>query len=657
LEINVNAIAISNNDMVYLHWHFADKITHCLGFSVIRHEAKTNKKETLPAMVGFPSDKPAGNKFKDTDTWPVQKFSWKDLFAKRGGTYWYEIVPMIGKPGNLKPNVLQAMRTNSVTLSSRRGSCSVFFNRGIISTQAIARTLPKAKSGLPSADALKTAIQNPDDPIRKRLMGDLEQGVLTLLDRAKSQSQGECYCALYELSDKDLISHLEGLGPKVHIVLSNAGEDTKKGSGDGDSTNHNARRVLHTPHLDVTDRMLNKGHIGHNKFVVYREGKVARAVLCGSTNWTATGLCAQSNNSIIFESAELADDYFKYWQRLKKDTDDAGGDAKDLQSKPLRNSDKKENSVHDLTNGGGESGGNVRVWFSPNTTQKSVPRSKKKAGAAPKIPPTPPDLEEVFELIEKAKQGVLFLAFIPGSPSIVSKLKEVYTDKRKKQELFYLRGAATSPDPASVFRVDLYHRSATSDATVRGVADPPGAAKASANVSSVAGIFATFAAWEAEIYKIGHAVIHDKILVIDPFTDDSIVVTGSHNLGFKASYSNDENLVIVRKDRPVAEAYAAHVLDVYEHYRWRWKLQAPIRDAFQKLKNAHPKSKSADLWKEAVESLGATVVKKAWHNLVPNDSWQDFYVKYKDFLAAEDNFWSSFGGKGLSHGIPHDPVA
>jgi phosphatidylserine/phosphatidylglycerophosphate/cardiolipin synthase-like enzyme len=151
-------------------------------------------------------------------------------------------------------------------------------------------------------------------------------------------------------------------------------------------------------------------------------------------------------------------------------------------------------------------------------------------------------------------------------------------------------------------------------------------------------------------------VIHDKILVIDPFTDDSVVVTGSHNLGFKASYSNDENMVVVQRDREVAEAYAAHVLDVYEHYRWRWKLQQPIRDAFQELKAANPKAKAAELWKQAVEDVGPTVIKKAWHNLVPDDSWQDFYVEHRDFLAAEDNFWSSFGGIGLAQGMPRDPV-
>jgi hypothetical protein len=81
------------------------------------------------------------------------------------------------------------------------------------------------------------------------------------------------------------------------MVLSNAGDDTEEDSGDGDSTNHDAREKLHHLGIDVTDRMLGKGHIGHNKFVVYAKGAKAKAVLCGSTNWTSTGLCAQSNNS------------------------------------------------------------------------------------------------------------------------------------------------------------------------------------------------------------------------------------------------------------------------------------------------------------------------------------------------------------------------
>jgi phosphatidylserine/phosphatidylglycerophosphate/cardiolipin synthase-like enzyme len=647
----MNAIAISNNDMVYLHWDVDGKIPDCLGFSVIRHDVQTDEHSALPAMVGFKGQDEesteAGERFKDTDTWPVQKYAWKDLFAKRGRTYWYEIVPMIGTPVNLRRDESRSMRTNSVSLDSRHGDCSVFFNRGIISTQAIAHSLPKSRGGLPNTAVLKKRIADPQDPLRARLVGGLEAGVLQLLDRADREG-GECYCALYELSDEDLIAHLKSLGKRnLHLVLSNAGEDTEEGNGDGDSTNADARSDLHSLGLEVDDRMLKKGHIGHNKFVVYvDESGVARAVLSGSTNWTSTGLCAQSNNAIIIESLALAAEYRQYWDDLKSDTDAANGDGSKLQSTSFRSGNRKARKTHDLKDENDHSAGNVRVWFSPSTPQKNVPRSRKK-GARPA--PTPDDLNEVFEAIDSAKQGVLFLAFIPGKPSIVTKLKEVYDGRTKAHQLFYLRGAATSPDPAGLFRVDLYHRTATSDASVHAVPHPPHA-RANAAVSSVAGIFATFAKWEAEIYKLGHAVIHDKILVIDPFTDDSVVITGSHNLGFRASYNNDENMLIIRGNRGVAQAYAAHVLDVYEHYRWRWRIQEPLRDKLQQLKKKNPKAKAADLWSKAMAAVGEKTISDVWKNLDPTDKWQDYYVQHKDQLAAETNFWSSFEGVGLANG-------
>ena len=59
----MTAVAISNNDMVYLHWNVSGKIPDCLGFNIIRHDAISNDHESLPAMVGFPSpDKSDGKK-------------------------------------------------------------------------------------------------------------------------------------------------------------------------------------------------------------------------------------------------------------------------------------------------------------------------------------------------------------------------------------------------------------------------------------------------------------------------------------------------------------------------------------------------------------------------------------------------------------------
>jgi phosphatidylserine/phosphatidylglycerophosphate/cardiolipin synthase-like enzyme len=51
-----------------------------------------------------------------------------------------------------------------------------------------------------------------------------------------------------------------------------------------------------------------------------------------------------------------------------------------------------------------------------------------------------------------------------------------------------------------------------------------------------------------------------------------VVATGSHNLGHKASYNNDENLLIVAGHRTLAAAYTTHVLDIYDHFAWRYRV-------------------------------------------------------------------------------------
>jgi hypothetical protein len=91
-----------------------------------------------------------------------------------------------------------------------------------------------------------------------------------------------------------------------------------------------------------------------------------------------------------------------------------------------------------------------------------------------------------------------------------------------------------------------------------------------AMISSPQGIFRNFKDWRKEIYKYGHAIIHDKTIVVDPFSKDCFVITGSHNLGYRASSNNDENMLIIHADQSIASAYAAHVMDIFEHYRSRW---------------------------------------------------------------------------------------
>src|SRR5262249_28290256 len=139
------------------------------------------KEVVLPALARFASqDKTA--KFA-TDQAPVQKFWWKDLFAKRGETYKYRIVPMGGTPGGtLTPLAgVEPLVSNEITLTEKRPPFfSAYFNRGITATQALSHELHDH----PSIQALAPHILDPNDQIRINLMGQLQQGVTSLLDRA-----------------------------------------------------------------------------------------------------------------------------------------------------------------------------------------------------------------------------------------------------------------------------------------------------------------------------------------------------------------------------------------------------------------------------------------------------------------------------------------
>ena len=513
------AVAYKNNSVVFIAWQYDEPIDNCLGFDVRRTDLKTNIMTHLPTWVPFQGETNEAWEPRGSDVWPVQKFSWRDFSTQSGGSYQYEIVPMVGAPGELSPQESLAVTTNPVNLGMNYGDISAVFTNGILSTQFVAHQLPAGDDGTPSVDALLEDIKTQGNPLRVKLAGDALPMLMNLLERAKN-SGGQCYCALYELDDPELVELLNG-NEAVHLILSNTGPD--------DATNQQSRKTLHDSGVDIHDRMLGGEHIGHNKFTVYvdQAGK-PQVVLTGSTNWTPNGMCAQSNNAILIESSDVAADYLDYWHRLLADDSQQG--------QTLRRSDgrscqiKLDNGKTDLT-----------IWYSPNTQATAKPVRN---------PAAPPDMAEVFSIIKNAKQTVLFLVFLPGTPSIVD---EALATQESNPDLL-VRGAVS--DSKAMPTVKLIHRPGEDPVVVLATA-----------------ISDEFAAWHKELLKAGFAIIHDKIVVVDPFSPDCVVITGSHNLGYKASYSNDENLLIIRGNQALAQAYAVHVLDVYDHYRFRYLQQ------------------------------------------------------------------------------------
>ena len=565
-----DALAIANNDVVLIVWRFRTKLAKCLGFEVSRQEdsaAPAGRWVSLPAWVGFKGEKNPAWQARTTTQWPIQKFAWKDLTADRGRRYGYRIVPMTGKPGGLVPNMAQALYTNVVPLTPECGSFSAYFNRGILSTQFIAHQVAPGPRGEPNFKTLHDRIDQVGDPLRASLAGQIIEGLKDLLVRAQSKG-GACYAALYELNDVELEGQLLAMDARhLHLILSNTGAD--------DGTNQAARQALHESGADIFDRFLPSGHIGHNKFVVYvGPDNKPEAVLLGSTNWTDTGLCAQSNNALVVESPSLSAAYLSYWNRLRQDQN---------QGPTLRTTDAKPGVVTEID------GAKATVWFSPNTAKQ---RSRPRKGPTKKNETTPADLQQVFALMRGAEQAILFLVFQPGAPSVV---QEAATIGKQKPYLF-IRGAATDPKAVASFDALLQHRA--------------GQRPERLDMVAATAIRDQFAYWQKELLKLGpsaHAIVHSKIVVIDPMSANCAVVTGSHNLGFQASYNNDENLLIVQGHEELARAYAVNIMDVYDHYRFRYIVQQNGQKAFS--------------------------------GLATDDSWQDKYFDPRNPASQDVQAW------------------
>jgi phosphatidylserine/phosphatidylglycerophosphate/cardiolipin synthase-like enzyme len=578
-----SALALANNDVVQIVWRLDQKIPGCLGLAVYRKEGApyaAGNWVPLPAWVGFVGQSNLAWTRKTTEIWPVQKFEWKDLTAERGKTYSYKIVPVTGDPASaakLTQLTDKTLIAGPATLTPTRGSFNSFFNRGILSTQFLAHSVPAGPKGAPNFKILTDRIDQLGDPLRTALAGQILEGLESLLKRAASEG-GSVYAALYELTDPELVQILLQNKKSLHLILSNTGTDDKE--------NEAARQSLHDAGADIIDRFVPSGHIGHNKFMIYADASGApQAVLLGSTNWTDTAICAQANNTLVVQSPQLAQTYMRYWQRLKDDAEQA--QAK--RGPSLRDADAHPGAIDIKIDKG-----LATVWFSPNTPHAR--RSHPGAGEA-----TPPDMQQVFELMDAAKQAILFLVFQRGSPSIVD---HAAAAANSRTDLF-VRGAATDPKAADVYNTLLIHR----------------AGESPVEVVPASAITDQFACWQHELLKSGpqaHAIIHDKIVVIDPMSDDCVVITGSHNLGYRASYNNDENLLIVRGHKALAQAYAVHVLDIYDHHRFRYVIQKQGTHAFS--------------------------------GLEPDDEWQDKYFDTTSAASHDADVW--FGSDDAGNVTP-----
>ena len=542
--------AYHNCDDVFLCWRTfegakADEpIKDNLGFMIERQrqDASGNWQptEVLRNRVGFKDVPPQdeNDNSQPSSIWPFQRYDWTDHGANSSEIVRYRIsamkLPARGIAGTSQlEKICSSEWTDAIKVRALcENGVSAFFNRGAVMSQYVAR-IARMKHWTPHQ--IKEHVKELQEPLRRFLSGELRLALLALLDEAINNPSLAIYAALYELGDVELIESLKKLGGRAHVLLANG---SKK---DGDGNQEAADQLINT--IDLNRRMLGSKGLAHNKFVVLYDERRHKPikVLTGSTNWTASGLCTQLNNAVLFEDEKMARIYFEQWNALHTAQNDftpalmAHNNASPYPAK------------------------GTSVWF----TRLSKP---------PKGTPWARDVQALIDAVNQAQQMILYVMFQPGEQPLETILK-------KGAEGLYVRGVVSTLTSAAEESFSLAGLDTESKEYQTELIQPEGVGH-------------DFASWIEEVTRkeflypnanpgIGHAITHAKMFVIDPFTPNCKVVTGSHNFSKAASTANDEQFVVTKGNQSLAEAYAVACMATYEHYRWRAYLKGKI-DAGEK---------------------------------------------------------------------------
>ena len=573
-----------NGDHTCLVWIPTDgkPIAGCRGFTIER--TINGRIDYLHGVVGFSDD----DKFDPTAAWkfPVQRFLWWDYFVKPGDKVQYVVIPVVGSRDNLSLDRKNASpSTPEMTVTGQRSAhISAYFNRGVVATQWVARAL--AKQGKNSK--IRTLVATVGNTLRNDLSGLLRPQILKMLADAKT-SQGKIYAALYELNDPELIPALMALGKDCNLILANGA--FKSNTAPDNDENAEVRKKLKSK-VSLTNRIVKLGHFGHNKFVVFCDAHDRPLrVLTGSTNWTSSGLCTQANNGLIIDDPDVAADFLAAWKRLKA----AGNDYTPALVKG--NSTAKPRTVD---------GCKITPWFVKTSAAQ--------------------DLEYARKLINAAKEGILFLFFNPGAfqeePmhwTLLQNILERHNLDNKtnydpdlyfcgvvNQDIAQLTTPGATPKKGNIQHSAVLDPTTAAPVTLYKTAlEPP--QRLSHDVLVPRAIKDNFHNWEKELLGASMVNIHSKVIVLDPFGANPVLMTGSHNLGFKASNANDDNLAIIEGSGPLAAAYAINIIAIFQNYRWNSYVEAHRNDP------------------------------KVWHGLADDDKWQPGHLSGS--ALAELKFW------------------
>jgi len=561
----------------------------CLGFSIERTDLDTGERRWLPNMLRFPSDplSPAEVPAPGADTStenkkstkkakklpaemdvpmvssaraPLQTFRWGDYTLDPGKRYRYRIVARYGTASDIIQEGKEADRRHDFdsiaggvaveikTENNRSPDVAVFFNRGAAASRAYnVRYGNNDPSKIP--DALWW------------LSRGLEEALIGFIGQA-SDATFALHAAIYEFQKKELLNALRqaaGRGVDVKVAY-HARRKIIKGKPDPkDKTAERNKQAI--KNLGITFAKPRdadpQGAIMHNKFVVLlKKGAGAKltpvAVWTGSTNWTEGAIYGQLNVGHATSDPKVAEAFEAYFQMLY-----ANASSAEMKS------------------------GNVKLATVPQD-RDAIPK-----GITPVFSPQAKlDMINLYGALCKSGKVVMVSAPFALHPTILAAFKKTPKDTLRflmadKPGSFGKKGAVT-----------LLEHDAGNEVSV-----------ATTLKSKLHDFQGRLLEHEESFHHAG-VHIHSKIIVIDPFGPDPILITGSANYSDNSTRSNDENSLIIRGDTAIMDIYVTEFMRMFQHYWFRAHLEGKTKGGKKK------KSKEARLM-----------------GLTEGDSWSDEYYK------------------------------
>jgi phosphatidylserine/phosphatidylglycerophosphate/cardiolipin synthase-like enzyme len=458
---------------------------------------------------------------------PIQSFLWADYTANAGTRYLFRIVPLYGKVKN--PKLDNAAAVTLDVILEKEGDLplgaddpirhDVFFNRGVIGSQAYAREF-----GNREPDP-----ENPRSKEMKWLSRGLFEALVGFIGLA-GEGMG-LRAALYEFHYQPVANAFAKAieaGADVKIVY-DAESDYKV-----ENEASIATAGLDADHA-VIPRTVSEG-IRHNKFIILLKGDAPVAVWTGSTNISAGGIFGHSNVGHIAWDEKVAAKYLDYWKRL----------ADNLTPTKLR----APNKAATPTPAGKPPPNSVTPIFCPRDGKESNET-----------------LQWYADRLDEAKEiSCMTFAF-----NIDEVFQQVF--RKENDVLRYL----VKDDPL------IEEESLGNDRDVIFAAGGYLGEGALANFLR-----------ERSNPLNSNRYIHNKFMLVDPLSNDPLVVTGSANFSRPSQRINDENMLVIRGDKRVADIYFGEFMRIFDHHYARYIVRLLTDEGRSDPEAGYLKEKTAD---------------------------------------------------------------